>query len=64
MQLPKLRELKEALTSFFSAPYTTKYPAGPAASFPPTAASPSTTKITASAVAPASWCALRGPSRP
>ena len=34
MQLPKLRELKEALTSFFSAPYTTKYPAGPAASFP------------------------------
>jgi len=34
MQLPKLREIKEALTSFFSAPYTTKYPAGPAASFP------------------------------
>lgn len=34
MPLPKLRELKEALTSFFSAPYTTKYPAGPAAAFP------------------------------
>ncbi len=34
MQLPKLREVKEALTSFFSPPYTTKYPAGPAASFP------------------------------
>ena len=34
MPLPKLREIKEALTSFFSAPYTTKYPAGPAASFP------------------------------
>jgi hydrogenase-4 component H len=34
MPLPKLREIKEALTSFFSAPYTTKYPGGPAASFP------------------------------
>jgi len=34
MMLPKLREIKEALTSFFSAPYTTKYPAGPPASFP------------------------------
>lgn len=34
MHLPKVREIKEALTSFFSAPYTTKYPAGPAASFP------------------------------
>ncbi len=27
MYLPKLREIKEALTSFFSAPYTTKFPA-------------------------------------
>ena len=27
MYLPKLRELKEALTSFFSAPYTTSFPA-------------------------------------
>ncbi len=26
MYLPKLRELKEALTSFFTAPYTTKFP--------------------------------------
>jgi hydrogenase-4 component H len=26
MYLPKLREVKEALTSFFSAPYTTKFP--------------------------------------
>jgi len=34
MMLPKLREIKEALTSFFSPPYTTKYPAGPAAAFP------------------------------
>lgn len=34
MPLPKLREIREALTSFFSPPYTTKYPAGPAASFP------------------------------
>jgi CBS domain-containing protein/ferredoxin len=34
MTLPKLREIREALTSLFSAPYTTKYPAGPAASFP------------------------------
>lgn len=34
MLLPKLREIKEALTSFFSPPYTTKYPAGPAATFP------------------------------
>jgi formate hydrogenlyase subunit 6/NADH:ubiquinone oxidoreductase subunit I len=34
MPLPKLREIKEALTSFFSPPYTTKYPAGPAATFP------------------------------
>lgn len=34
MPLPKLREIKEALTSFFSPPYTTRYPAGPAASFP------------------------------
>jgi hydrogenase-4 component H len=29
MYLPKLREIKEALTSFFSAPYTTKFPAKP-----------------------------------
>jgi formate hydrogenlyase subunit 6/NADH:ubiquinone oxidoreductase subunit I len=29
MYLPKLRELKEALTSFFTAPYTTKFPATP-----------------------------------
>ncbi len=29
MFLPKLREIKEALTSFFSAPYTTKFPAEP-----------------------------------
>ncbi len=29
MFLPKLREIKEALTSFFSAPYTTKFPAKP-----------------------------------
>jgi len=34
MPLPKLREIKEALTSFFSPPYTTKYPAGPGVSFP------------------------------
>ena len=34
MRLPKVREIREALRSFFSAPYTTKYPAGPAASFP------------------------------
>jgi CBS domain-containing protein/formate hydrogenlyase subunit 6/NADH:ubiquinone oxidoreductase subunit I len=34
MTLPKLREIREALTSLFSAPYTTKYPAGPAAAFP------------------------------
>lgn len=27
MYLPKLRELKEALTSFFTAPYTTRFPA-------------------------------------
>lgn len=27
MYLPKLREIKEALTSFFSKPYTTKFPA-------------------------------------
>lgn len=27
MYLPKLREIKEALSSFFSAPYTTKFPA-------------------------------------
>jgi len=27
MYLPKIREVKEALTSFFSKPYTTKYPA-------------------------------------
>ena len=27
MYLPKLREIKEALTSFFTAPYTTKFPA-------------------------------------
>jgi hydrogenase-4 component H len=31
---PKLREIKEALTSFFSAPFTTRYPAGPKAAFP------------------------------
>jgi formate hydrogenlyase subunit 6/NADH:ubiquinone oxidoreductase subunit I len=29
MYLPKIREIKEALTSFFSAPYTTKFPAEP-----------------------------------
>jgi hydrogenase-4 component H len=29
MFLPKLREIKEALTSFFSPPYTTKFPAQP-----------------------------------
>lgn len=29
MYLPKVREIKEALTSFFSAPYTTKFPASP-----------------------------------
>ncbi|RPI03281.1 MAG: 4Fe-4S dicluster domain-containing protein [Calditrichaeota bacterium] len=29
MILPKLREIKEALTSFFSAPYTTKFPFEP-----------------------------------
>ncbi len=29
MFLPKLREIKEALTSFFSAPYTTKFPSKP-----------------------------------
>ena len=29
MYLPKLREIREALTSFFSAPYTTKFPAEP-----------------------------------
>jgi CBS domain-containing protein/formate hydrogenlyase subunit 6/NADH:ubiquinone oxidoreductase subunit I len=34
MRLPKIREVREALTSFFTAPYTTKYPAGPAAEFP------------------------------
>ena len=34
MRLPKVREIREALRSFFSAPYTTKYPAGPGASFP------------------------------
>ena len=28
MYLPKLREIREALTSFFSAPYTTAYPSG------------------------------------
>ncbi len=28
MYLPKIREIKEALTSFFSKPYTTKFPAG------------------------------------
>jgi len=28
MYLPKIREVKEALTSFFSKPYTTKFPAG------------------------------------
>jgi formate hydrogenlyase subunit 6/NADH:ubiquinone oxidoreductase subunit I len=27
MYLPKIREIKEALVSFFSAPYTTKFPA-------------------------------------
>ncbi|MBN2571976.1 MAG: 4Fe-4S dicluster domain-containing protein [Ignavibacteriales bacterium] len=30
MFLPKLREVKEALSSFFSKPYTTKFPMGPA----------------------------------
>jgi formate hydrogenlyase subunit 6/NADH:ubiquinone oxidoreductase subunit I len=34
MYLPKLREIKEALTSLFSAPYTTKYPAGRPPAFP------------------------------
>lgn len=34
MRLPKVREIREALRSFFSAPYTTKYPAVPGASFP------------------------------
>lgn len=34
MRLPKVREIREALTSFFSAPFTTKYPAGPSVSFP------------------------------
>ena len=29
MYLPKLREIKEALTSFFTAPYTTKFPKEP-----------------------------------
>lgn len=29
MYLPKIREIKEALVSFFSAPYTTKFPAVP-----------------------------------
>jgi formate hydrogenlyase subunit 6/NADH:ubiquinone oxidoreductase subunit I len=29
MYLPKLREIKEALTSFFTAPYTTKFPVTP-----------------------------------
>jgi formate hydrogenlyase subunit 6/NADH:ubiquinone oxidoreductase subunit I len=29
MYLPKLREIREALVSFFSAPYTTKFPAQP-----------------------------------
>jgi len=29
MYLPKLREIKEALTSFFTAPYTTKFPKTP-----------------------------------
>ena len=29
MYLPKIREIKEALVSFFSAPYTTKFPAEP-----------------------------------
>ena len=29
MYLPKLREIKEALISFFTKPYTTKFPAGP-----------------------------------
>lgn len=29
MYMPKVREIKEALTSFFSAPYTTKFPAKP-----------------------------------
>ena len=29
MYLPKIREIKEALTSFFTAPYTTKFPATP-----------------------------------
>jgi hydrogenase-4 component H len=31
MRLPKIREIREALTSFFSPPYTSKYPAKPAA---------------------------------
>jgi hydrogenase-4 component H len=34
MMWPKLREIKEALTSFFSAPETTRYPAGPKPGFP------------------------------
>ena len=34
MRLPKVREIGEALRSFFSAPYTTKYPAGSGGTFP------------------------------
>ncbi|MCX5782129.1 MAG: 4Fe-4S dicluster domain-containing protein [Elusimicrobia bacterium] len=34
MKYPKLRELKEAFKSFFSKPYTTKYPAEPHTPFP------------------------------
>jgi formate hydrogenlyase subunit 6/NADH:ubiquinone oxidoreductase subunit I len=34
MKYPKLRELKEAVTSLFSAPYTTKFPVEPHTPFP------------------------------
>ena len=34
MRYPKIRELKEAIRSFFSKPYTTKYPAVPHIPFP------------------------------
>ncbi len=34
MKYPKLREIKEALKSFFSAPYTNKFPYAPAKTFP------------------------------
>ena len=34
MRYPKIRELREAIKSFFSKPYTTKYPAVPHIPFP------------------------------